>query len=72
MKILGLLALATLWLGIPQDDFKREGKGERRAALDKMEGQPAPEWQIEEWISGETTLKDLRGKVVLIDFWGTW
>ena len=72
MKIFALLIVATISLGIPQDDFKREGKGERRAALDKMEGKPAPEWQIEEWISGETTLKDLRGKVVLIDFWGTW
>jgi hypothetical protein len=72
MKIIGLLVIAMISFGIPQDDFKREGKGERRTALDKMEGKPAPEWQIEEWISGETTLKDLRGKVVLIDFWGTW
>ena len=70
MKLMILLSLISL--GLLQDDFKREGKGERRAALDKMEGKPAPEWQIEEWISGETTLKDLRGKVVLIDFWGVW
>ncbi len=72
MRLIGLLAVMGMAFPVPQDDFKREGKGERRAALDKMEGAKAPEWQVEEWISGETTLKELRGKVVLIDFWGTW
>jgi hypothetical protein len=72
MRIIGLLAMVGVALGFPQDDFKREGKGERRASLDLMEGKKAPEWKVEEWISGETTLRELRGKVVLIDFWGTW
>lgn len=34
---------------------------------------PAPELTIEAWIGDEAgSLKDLRGKVVLIDFWYTW
>ena len=69
---IGLMAFMGMALGVPQDGFKREGKGERRSALDAMEGKKAPEWQVEEWISGKTTLKELKGKVVLIDFWGTW
>lgn len=34
---------------------------------------PAPEWIISEWINGEaTTLKQLRGKVLVIDFFQLW
>lgn len=44
-------------------------------ALTRMNlvGQPAPEFDSEAWVNGEaTTLRDLRGKVVLIDFWAVW
>lgn len=34
---------------------------------------PAPEWDISEWINGEGgTLADLRGKVVVVDFFQLW
>jgi thiol-disulfide isomerase/thioredoxin len=36
-------------------------------------GQPAPEISVKEWINGEpATLADLRGQVVLLEFWATW
>lgn len=36
-------------------------------------GQPAPEIVVAEWINGEpTTLADLRGQVVILEFWATW
>ena len=36
-------------------------------------GRPAPEWDISEWINGEgSTLADLRGKVVVVDFFQLW
>jgi len=35
--------------------------------------EPAPELKIVEWIGQEpATLKSLRGKIVLLDFWATW
>lgn len=35
-------------------------------------GEPAPDWTLTTY-SGETiSLKDLRGKVVVMDFWATW
>jgi thiol-disulfide isomerase/thioredoxin len=35
--------------------------------------QPAPEIEIAEWINSEPlTLADLRGQVVLLEFWATW
>jgi len=36
-------------------------------------GTPAPEWKTGEWSDGRArSLKDYRGKIVLLDFWGTW
>lgn len=36
-------------------------------------GQPAPEIAVAEWINGEpVSLEDLRGQVVLLEFWATW
>lgn len=36
-------------------------------------GAPAPELEIEEWSDGRSrALKDFRGKVVVMDFWGIW
>jgi thiol-disulfide isomerase/thioredoxin len=39
----------------------------------KLAGQIAPELQVAEWVKGEpVTLAELRGKVVLLDFWAVW
>jgi len=75
--LLAALALGAL-LGAPagdkkDGDFEREGKGERREALDAMEGKAPPALEIAEWINTKPLdLEKLRGKVVLLDFWGNW
>ncbi|PYS61932.1 MAG: hypothetical protein DMF74_14935 [Acidobacteria bacterium] len=39
----------------------------------KLLGQPAPEIEVKEWMSGApATLATLRGQVVLLEFWATW
>jgi hypothetical protein len=66
----GMLAAAP-----PQDDFKREGSGPQRAAKDALEGKPPPPMQVKGWMNTggkDLTWEDLRGKVVVIDFWGVW
>jgi thiol-disulfide isomerase/thioredoxin len=36
-------------------------------------GQFAPEWEVDGWSDGKSrTLRDYRGQVVLLDFWGIW
>ena len=57
------------------DGFRRAGGDTRPAELDALEGEPAPPLTVENrhTADGEpVTLADLRGKVVLLDFWGTW
>jgi len=46
----------------------------RREKQYKLLGEAAPEFTgIDQWFPGKpATLKDLRGKVVLLDFWATW
>jgi thiol-disulfide isomerase/thioredoxin len=39
----------------------------------KLVGQPAPEIAVAQWIGGDpVSLADLRGQVVLLEFWATW
>jgi len=36
-------------------------------------GEVAPEWNVETWSDGKSrTLAQYRGKLVFLDFWGTW
>lgn len=48
------------------DDAQARGK---HAAL---EGKPMPPLEVKDWVNGEVTPKDLKGKVVIVDFYATW
>lgn len=43
-----------------------------RSAPDTMVGKPAPDITLRDLAGREVSLRDLRGKVVLLDFWGSW
>jgi thiol-disulfide isomerase/thioredoxin len=45
-----------------------------RPHWESLEGRPAPELDgLSDWLGGDArSMKDLRGKVVLIDMWATW
>ncbi len=61
------LLLTLLWAVTPA---AAEGSPPR---VDKNLGKPAPALDIDEWINGDpVTLKDLRGKVVVVDFFQLW
>ena len=44
----------------------------RPARFRAMEGKPAPKIEIDSWYGKAFDLKTLKGKVVVVDFWGTW
>lgn len=67
------LAAAPAGAGTAGDDgFPREGNN--RELKDALEGQAPPPLQVRGWINAPEglTLESLRGKVVVLDFWGTW
>jgi thiol-disulfide isomerase/thioredoxin len=66
---------AGLELLIDKNGFWRTGDAEVRSAMDPLEGRPAPALSVHDWYGtqGRTlSLNELRGKVVLLDFWGVW
>jgi len=46
-------------------EYSREDAGGKPS----LEGKPAPDWQLEDFAGAKVSLKGLRGKVVLLDFW---
>ncbi len=63
-------APATQPAGFPDSYFF--GTPAQRAQQHEMEGKPAPELKVTDWIGGVQKLADLKGKIVVVDFWATW
>lgn len=71
--LLGAAALASGSTPSLDDGFPREDRN--RGSKDALEGHAPPPLQVEGWLNvdGDSLqLSELRGKVVVIDFWGTW
>lgn len=63
LAVTGLLGLAALgYLGVQEA---------LRARL-ASDGMAAPSVQMERYLGGKLALSDLKGKVVMLDFWATW
>jgi cytochrome c biogenesis protein CcmG/thiol:disulfide interchange protein DsbE len=71
---LAFVGLLAAFAAAGEDAVKREWReGEDRAEIDALEGKAPPELTLKDWTNGkEVALADLKGKVVLIDFWATW
>ena len=74
--VLGLWSIVFLFSApVHADDFKREGKPAQRLRKDPLEGKSPPPLQVSGWMNTEgksIDLKSLRGKVVVLKFWGVW
>jgi thiol-disulfide isomerase/thioredoxin len=58
----------------PKDDFKRERR-EGETAKNELEGKSPPALQVRDWLNTdgkEIKLAELKGKVIVLDFWGVW
>ena len=76
MRTMSAFLLAALFLVgslSAQDDFKRERNEKTGPAKNALEGKTPPPLKVSDWINSKgIKLADLKGKVVVLDFWGTW
>lgn len=70
----GALLLGTLNLhaGEFPDDWTWDSKQEQRAAHAALEGKPMPPLILSQWINGVVKPDDMKGKVVVVDFYAVW
>jgi len=54
------------------DSWTWDDKPEYRAAHAALEGKPMPAFHVSDWINGGITANDIKGKVVVVDFYATW
>jgi thiol-disulfide isomerase/thioredoxin len=71
---LGSLVYAVLSASAAEfpDSWTWDNKPEQRASHAALEGKPMPGLDVTEWINGEVKPTDLKGKVVVVDFYATW
>jgi thiol-disulfide isomerase/thioredoxin len=55
---------------LPKDWFW--GNPVQRAVHDALVGKPMPDLFLSDWYGKPVQTKDLKGKIVVIDFWATW
>lgn len=75
-----LIALGSLVLGgraisageFPDDWTWDDIKPEYRAGHAALEGKPMPALDLSNWINDEVKPADMKGKVVVLDFYATW
>jgi len=54
------------------DSWTWDSKPEQRADHAALEGKPMPALELSGWLNGEVKPADLKGKVVVVDFYATW
>ena len=54
------------------DEWTWDQDAQARAAHAALEGKPMPELDVTGWINGQVKPQDMKGKVVVVDFYATW
>jgi thiol-disulfide isomerase/thioredoxin len=54
------------------DDWTWDSTPDNRASHAALEGKPMPHLDLSGWINGEVKPADMKGKVVVVDFYATW
>src|SRR2546421_4468839 len=70
--VLALVSLFCITAAYGADEPRLE-ENDQRAALNKMQGKLAPPLMLTNWINSKPLkIDELKGKVVLLEFWATW
>jgi thiol-disulfide isomerase/thioredoxin len=69
--LIGLLAFCSVAGEFP-DNWTWDDDAPARAQHAALEGKPMPALTLSEWMNGEVKTADMKGKVVIVDFYATW
>lgn len=74
IAIIGSLVLGApaAFAGEFPDDWTWDDTPGQRAGHAALEGKPMPALDLSEWMNGEVKAADMKGKVVIVDFYATW
>jgi thiol-disulfide isomerase/thioredoxin len=74
LLITGLFSITTLALNAGEfpSDWTWDDKPGLREEHAALEGKPMPALTVEGWVNGEVKPEDMKGKVVIVDFYATW
>lgn len=67
-----LFGALAVFSGEFPDSWTWDSTPENRASHAALEGKPMPALDTAGWINGEAKPADLKGKVVVVDFYATW
>ena len=60
-------------LGVVAADSPKLEENKQRDQIAAMQGKPAPALSLKGWLNSKAlTPSDLKGKIVVLDFWATW
>ena len=77
-KLLPIILGSLIWAMLPAfagefpDSWTWDDKPDQRADHAALEGKPMPPLYVSGWINGQVKPADLKGKVVVVDFYATW
>lgn len=54
------------------DEWTWDTKAQNRTEHAALEGKPMPALEVTDWQNGEVKPQDMKGKVVIVDFYATW
>jgi len=67
-----LLVSGRLRAGEVPDDWTWDDDAKQRSAHAELEGKPMPPLDLAGWVNGEVITEQMKGKVVVVDFYATW
>lgn len=75
LSVLSFIVVSALTASAGEfpDAWTWDSEPEHRASHAALEGKPMPSLSgLTEWVNGEVRPADMKGKVVVVDFWATW
>ena len=67
-----VISAFTVCAGEFPDAWTWDDKPEYRAGHAALEGKPMQPLSVTDWINGGVTAADVKGKVIVVDFYATW